>query len=53
VELIAVSHLDEVFTIAFKGMEKPKPTTKASATNGKTRNGSKPTSKRSALGRVK
>lgn len=55
-ELIPVSHLDEVFKIAFKGTqpEKEKPATKAAAaTNGKTRNGTKPGSKRSALGRVK
>jgi ATP-dependent Lon protease len=54
-ELIAVTHLDEVFKVAFKGMEKekPKPAAKAAATNGKTRNGAKPTNKRSALGRIK
>ena len=57
-ELIPVSHLDEVFKIAFKSPEK-----KAAATNGKSgvngnksRNGkptAKPTAKRSALGRIK
>lgn len=62
-ELIAVSHLDEVFKIAFKVPEKKasapekvkaKPTAKsATGTNGKSRNGAKPTSRRSALGRVK
>jgi ATP-dependent Lon protease len=55
-ELIAVSHLDEVFKVAFKEPEKAKakPAAKAAAaTNGKNRNGSKPSNKRSALGRVK
>jgi ATP-dependent Lon protease len=56
-ELIPVSHLDEVFNIAFKKEAKATVKAKAAApaTNGKgrSRNGSKPTSRRSAVGRIK
>jgi ATP-dependent Lon protease len=61
-ELIAVSHLDEVFKIAFKDTQKPTPATKSGAEkngikNGKSgskqRNGTPKGGRRSALGRVK
>jgi ATP-dependent Lon protease len=56
-ELIPVSHLDEVFKIAFNKDKEPTKNGKrssGSASNGKTRrNGGKPTSRRTALGRVK
>ncbi|HEY9789120.1 MAG TPA: S16 family serine protease, partial [Candidatus Obscuribacterales bacterium] len=56
-ELIPVSHLDEVFNVAFKKEAKQpvKAKAAAAATNGKgrSRNGSKSSSRRSALGRVK
>ncbi len=45
-ELIPVAHLDEVFAIAFKNSQK-------TAKPEKSRNGVRPGSKRSALGRVK
>lgn len=53
-ELVPVAHLDEVFKIAFKGVEKEQPRKPSSEKNGKngTKNATK-SGKRSALGRVK
>ena len=52
-ELIPVSHLDEVFKVAFKKEGQKAASSAKAAANGKGRSGTKTTGRRSALGRVK
>jgi ATP-dependent Lon protease len=52
-ELIPVSHLDEVFKVAFKKEGQKAAASSSSNGKGRSRNGAKPGSRRSALGRVR